>query len=411
MIWYGIEPLVQSDLARFVDLIRRAEIPLVRQHIARRVSELNPNTSGLERLTALLGQPDTAVSTVEDILQGILTGLEGQRTVARPQGWSVAYQRCMELEHSSIRDQAVRLALIFDDPEALALLRAQALDERLPAVDRTRAIEALVTKQVAGFESQLLGLLNSPPVRASALRGLASSASPKTPSSILAIYQELRPEERQDAIQTLSSRKEWARSLLDSLEEGAIPRNEISAFAARQLRNLGDEQLTLRTNRLWGEVRETSADRTRFINDLRKKLTSDVLQGADLTAGKELYQKSCANCHKLFGEGGTIGPDITGAQRSNLDYLLENLIDPSAAVSRDYQMQVIATTGGRVVTGLPISENEVSVTLQTATEKVVIPISEIEERQQSNTSMMPDGLLQPLSFQQIRDLLGYLQRR
>jgi putative heme-binding domain-containing protein len=92
------------------------------------------------------------------------------------------------------------------------------------------------------------------------------------------------------------------------------------------------------------------------------------MRQADRSAGRALFQKTCANCHKLFDAGGAIGPEITGAQRTNLDYLLENLIDPSAAVARDFQMQIIQTTGGRVITGLVVAESENAVTVQTLNE-------------------------------------------
>ena len=124
--------------------------------------------------------------------------------------------------------------------------------------------------------------------------------------------------------------------------------------------------------------------------------------------GRLTFQKNCSNCHRLFNDGGTIGPDITGSQRTNVDYLLENLIDPSAAVAKDFQMELLATSSGRIVTGLVVEENELAVTVQTVNERLVVPQAEIESRKQSELSLMPEGMLQPLTFEQIRDLLAYL---
>ena len=106
-----------------------------------------------------------------------------------------------------------------------------------------------------------------------------------------------------------------------------------------------------------------------------------------------------------------MGPDITGAQRTNLDYLLENIVDPSASVSHDYRMHTIATDDGRVITGLVESETERSLTVLTAQDRFVIPWDEIELRKVADVSIMPVGLLENLSEQEIRDLFGYLQRR
>ena len=108
-------------------------------------------------------------------------------------------------------------------------------------------------------------------------------------------------------------------------------------------------------------------------------MTPDSLGAADRSAGRALFHKTCANCHKLFDAGGNIGPNITGSQRTNLDYLLQTLVDPSAAVARDYQMQVIETVGGRVITGLVVAESEAAITMQTVNEKVVVPTDEIEQ--------------------------------
>ena len=82
------------------------------------------------------------------------------------------------------------------------------------------------------------------------------------------------------------------------------------------------------------------------------------------------------------------------ADRRNLDYLLENIIDPSATVHKDYQMQVIQTAAGRIITGLVVAESEAAVTIQTVNEKIVVPTAEIDQRSTSRVSMMPDGALE-----------------
>src|SRR5690606_15527833 len=109
--------------------------------------------------------------------------------------------------------------------------------------------------------------------------------------------------------------------------------------------------------------------------------------------GRELFNKTCAKCHTLFGEGGKIGPDITGANRGSLDYLLENMVDPSAVVGKDYQLTTIVTTQGRVLNGLVKDQNDDAVSLQTVDEVVVIPTSDIDERKESPLSLMPEGQL------------------
>ncbi len=121
-----------------------------------------------------------------------------------------------------------------------------------------------------------------------------------------------------------------------------------------------------------------------------------------------MFSKTCQNCHRLFGTGGEIGPDITGSNRGNIDYILENILDPSAVVGRDYQMTVLALNDGRVVQGLLKQETDSALTIQTINDKIVVPKSEIEERAVSSVSMMPERQLDTLSKDEVRDLIAYL---
>jgi putative membrane-bound dehydrogenase-like protein len=407
MTWYGVEPLVDDDVSRFVTLAVHSDLPLVRRFIARRVASISKDRAGLDLLVAALAECD-ATEKCRDLLEGILKGLEGTRSVPMPKKWPAAYTSLRASADGSVRDLALRLSLIFDDPLAIRSLVQQATDQKAAAEVRHRAIEALVAKKVNGFDSHLITLVGDPATRRAAMRSLAAYSHPDTAAAILAIYSDADPATRQDALQTLAARRSWAGALLDAVDADRIPRKDLTAFTARQIRNLGDKQLSSRIEKLWGQIRETPAERTRLIANYKRRLTPEALGAADRQAGRAHFNKLCANCHQLFGEGTPIGPDLTGAQRTNVDYLLSNLIDPSASISRDFQMEVIETTDGRVVTGLVVEEGDNAITMQTANEKVVIPAGEVERRSQSGVSMMPEGLIQQLSPAEVRDLFAYL---
>jgi putative heme-binding domain-containing protein len=133
-----------------------------------------------------------------------------------------------------------------------------------------------------------------------------------------------------------------------------------------------------------------------------------ALEKADRAHGRAVFAKTCANCHALFSEGGKIGPELTGAQRANPEYLLTKLLDPNAVVVQDYQMSIIETTAGRVINGIVIKDLDKTITIQTQNEQITLPKSEIQERKKSQLSMMPEGLLAPLSDVEVRDLIAYL---
>ena len=124
-----------------------------------------------------------------------------------------------------------------------------------------------------------------------------------------------------------------------------------------------------------------------------------------------MFEKSCGNCHALFGKGGAIGPDLTGANRGNLQYVLENVLDPSASVAADFRTSTVVLKDGRAVSGVVSHPTPRSIAVQTATEKLTLPKDEVEELRPTNQSLMPEGLLNTLSPDDIRDLVRYVMTR
>ena len=145
------------------------------------------------------------------------------------------------------------------------------------------------------------------------------------------------------------------------------------------------------------------------VADYRQQLTPQNLADADRARGRVLFSTHCANCHRLFGEGATTGPDLDPLQRSNLDYLIAAIVTPNALVGFDYQTVVVATTDGRTLSGVIAREDAKSLTLQTATELITIDKTEIEEQTKSDVSIMPEGIFQKLPAADVRDLIGYVQ--
>jgi putative membrane-bound dehydrogenase-like protein len=407
MHWYAIEPLIDFDLQRFLGLATVSRIPLVRNHIARRGASHDRSVEALNTLSQRLTEQKDAGLQL-DIVIGIMRGLEGRRSVKMPTNWTAAFSALEASSETHVRQAAIELALVFGDERALVSLRKIAADRTADPLARNRALRSLVAKKAQDVAVLLLELVAESDVRREAIRGLAEFDHVDTVEVLLSNYASFDSDSRQDVLQTLASRANWGHRLLDAVQSNRVARKDISAFAARQLLSLGDRDLTERVVAVWGEMRSTSADKAKQIVRYKKLLNPEAMKTANLTEGRVLFQKNCANCHRLFGEGGTIGPEITGAQRTNIEYMLENLIDPSAAVAKDFQMELVQTESGRVLTGLVVDETELAITIQTTNERVVLPKSEIEERALSKLSMMPDGLLQSLSNEQVRDLIGYL---
>ena len=195
---------------------------------------------------------------------------------------------------------------------------------------------------------------------------------------------------------------------MDAVAAKKVAAKDIPAEIVRQLRTLNDVSLDKRIADVWGLVRTTPADRAKLIADWKKKINSPAAP-PDLALGRALFAKTCQQCHTLYGVGGKVGPEITGANRPNLDYLLENILDPSAVIPNDYKATLLDLKSGRVLTGIIRGETPAAYTVITANETLTVPKSEIEKLRPSNTSMMPEDLLKPLSETEVRSLIAYLR--
>jgi putative heme-binding domain-containing protein len=156
-------------------------------------------------------------------------------------------------------------------------------------------------------------------------------------------------------------------------------------------------------------VRKTLEEKARRIAELKALIESPGAPEPDRPRGREVFSRTCEQCHTLFGRGGSVGPDLTGSNRADLDYLLSNVVDPNAVVGLDYLATIVWLDDGRLVTGIARSETPSSITLQTENEHDVVAKDEIEESRVSDLSTMPEGLLDAMPEDEIRDLFAYLR--
>jgi putative heme-binding domain-containing protein len=129
----------------------------------------------------------------------------------------------------------------------------------------------------------------------------------------------------------------------------------------------------------------------------------------DAKAGAPIFKKLCAQCHKMYGEGVDVGPDITANGRSDFDQLLSNIFDPSLVIGAGYQAVTVNTKQGQTLTGLLVEDNEQRVVLKVqGGERKTIARKDVDEQFASKLSMMPEDLEKQLRPQEIVDLLAYL---
>jgi putative membrane-bound dehydrogenase-like protein len=411
MLWYGIEPLVSIDRARAVELIASCEIPLVRRFLARRACLADEERAegvaiGLEALSKRLTTARGA-SERRDILDGILDAFRGRKHVTAPKAWAETAPFLEALPDAEIRLRTVHLALLFGDPKAPETLLGIVSDKSAPVPVRERALQAVVEAKTPALAPRLQQLLDDPSLRGAVLRALATVTDAATPRAILTRYRELSPEERDDAIATLASRADFATALLDAIGVGAVPPRDLSVTIARQLQALNKPDINERLERVWGSSRPTAKDKVALMARYKSLLAPGTAK-SDPSHGRLVFNRTCQQCHKLYDVGGDIGPNLTGSDRANLDYVLENILDPSATVARDYRLTTVVTDEGRVISGIIREQTDKTVTIQTINEQVVLPRDQIEAIKELPVSMMPEGLLERLSAEEFRDLVSYL---
>lgn len=409
MVWYGVEPAVLAHPDQAVEMVVSCQLPIVREYITRRVTlEIERQPEIIEQLLKRLSAPATDSSVVVDVLRGMTEALRGWRKATPVTGWDTFSAANANTDNEEVRRLNRELSLVFGDGRALDELRSIATDGGSDLSERRAAIRALVMARDTDVVQLLQNLLGDRDMSRDAITGLAAFGHEETPKLLVSKFGGFNLPAQQAAITTLVSRPQFANVLLDAVSDGKIDRSLVSAFQLRQMQNSGDADLSQRVAGMWPELAEQSKEKTAHIAELRAKLTPETLAKANTSAGRLLFKQSCVNCHTLFGEGAKIAPDLTGAQRNNVNYLLENIVDPSATVSENFKLSVVLLDDGRVLNGVLIGRTEKTLTLQTATDQVVIQRDEIEEMQESPVSMMPDKLLNALSDQQIQDLIAYL---
>jgi putative membrane-bound dehydrogenase-like protein len=407
MYWYAAEPLGAADPARGLDLALQSRISEILPFMVRRIAS-SGTPQAIALLVGALGKA-RATDVQLALLGGLNEALKGRRRVAMPEGWPDVFTSINSSNNAEVRSQALKLAVTFGDSAALDKMRQILLDRHAERDQRSSALEALLIAGDRSLSEALRNLLADADLRGAALRGLAAYDDPATPPAILTLYPALGPAEKRDAVNTLASRAVYARVLLGAVADKKIPVSDIPADLVRQLRNLKDKDLDRQIAEVWGIVRATPADKAREMARYRKLLTASYQPPRDLELGRAIFAKTCQQCHTLYGVGGKVGPDITGSNRGNLDYLLENILDPSAVIPKEYAVTLIELKNGRIVTGIVREQTPAAITAVTATETLTIPRGDVETLTPSNTSMMPDDQLKPFSDQEVRSLFAYLQ--
>jgi putative membrane-bound dehydrogenase-like protein len=408
VMWYGVKDRVVFDPQGAAKWIASCRIPKLAELTIRRLASL-PSTddSGLNQIVSNITERGDS-QQLATLIHGLYSGFEGRRKADPPLAWEQLYKRVALHSDASVRERGVLLQGIFGEGIATPQLIQLAKDVKASQASRRSAIESLASLPDEAARSVLWSLVPDANLGGSAATAIAKNATSTDVHQLVSLYGKAGRAGKMGIITALSSKAEWMPLLVEALEKKSIPIDAVDASTWRQFQMVADWSLLQRARKLNPKILELAADKEHAIQELDALLSEEELVKADASRGRVLWTNACANCHKLFGEGGQIGPELTGAQRHNKRYWLENVVAPSAQVAPNYRLVTFLLDDDTILSGVPIVENNDTVTIQTDKEKKVVATGDIQERRPSKLSLMPEGILNPLSKQDKLDLFRYL---
>jgi putative membrane-bound dehydrogenase-like protein len=279
---------------------------------------------------------------------------------------------------------------------------------------RIRAIEALLFREDEDSTRRLLEKILAETESASSaeFRGDVldlmsrlddAALAPMVIRSLPSLPAELKPR----AVELLTERPIWTKALLAAIEAKQVPASTVNLNQLRRLGKSRDPETARRLKAIWGTIRDArNPRRERLVDEMRQLVRKRL---GDAFKGQAVFSRLCAQCHVIYGQGQDVGPDITASGRNEFDQLLSNVFDPSLVIGPGYQATTVATTDGRVLTGLLAEDGRERVILKIqGGKRETIPRAQIDEIKTSPVSLMPEDVEKQLSPEEIADLFAFL---
>jgi putative membrane-bound dehydrogenase-like protein len=421
LVWQNLQPVLESESGRFLTSLKGIEVreaPGLAWVLPRVVERLLAGPKAAPEaaadVVAMLMDAHNrhAITCAQVICRRVHTGeLNGPRLERLALRLKPTLTRARSRSHplDAVIDIAALDAVL--NGERLIELRQCLI---MPGGDdsRLRVLEALVTVEDPHLLHWVTKILDNPNLRsreflAQVLSSLARVQDPGVSALALDHYATFDAEIRARAIDLLTQRPTWAKALLRAVAEKKVGATDLNVNQVRKLLAAKDPELAKQVRAVWGSLREErNPEREKVVNEMRDFLGKSR---GDPAAGALVFKKTCAQCHKIHGDGQEVGPDITANGRSDFEQLLSNVFDPSLVIGASYQAVTVATAKGQVVTGLIVEDNAERVVLKLEGGKLeTIPRGEVDAMTVSKVSLMPEGVEKQLKPQEVADLFAFL---
>jgi putative heme-binding domain-containing protein len=418
LIWWAMEAKAETDRDALISIFSDKDIwknKLVQNVLLKRLMQryiLSGGDANYKAASKLISLAPSK-SDAKILMSGLREGLRGRDAI----GLSVELSKAIQPYQSEL----------FGAPLALGIRQG----------NRTAVKKALnvIADENANFDHRLsyiviFGQTNQPesvPILLNIIESGKSTAAMKE-ASLLALqrydvdeiglrivkaYPQFRGDTgvRNAALDLFASRTSWANELFTAISDTKrISKDDVPDQVARRLKQLNNPKINSLADKYWPNVKlSTSTEKNQAIAKYSKLIKSGT---GDINKGRILYLANCGYCHRLFNEGGNIGPDLTGYERSNVNYFLLNVVDPNADIREGYGLHRFVTKDGRTLEGKLAASNGDTHTIQTQSGKeIILSVSQISEMKALPVSIMPERILNRLSDQEVRDLFAYIMKK
>ena len=416
MIWWGIEAHSETgrdSIEKWYSNPKTWDAAIFSNVIAERLMRRYAMTGGDANYHACAAMLESAPNSTarKTLMTGLQLAFQGTTIPPLPDRLS---KQVAEYAKTSKQSEVLLGVLQGNEKSIKAAIKLVGNNESDPLtrIELTKAFATINRPEVVPVLLKMLGLDQQSALKRVALQSLASYDDPKIPATILKRYGSTLPAEhnvRSTADRVLAGRQDWAKQFLEKIETVFIKARDISPDVVHLLQQHQDPEISRKVAKFWPDFRVlTSEENLREIARVKKALGEGK---GDSASGKRHFQQRCAVCHKLFDEGGVIAPDLTGYERHNLDFWLPGIIDPNLEIREGYANYIVKTTDNRMLMGMIRDQNPQAVTLcDAANQKITISRSKITSLKANPTSLMPPGLLNGLTDQDLRDLFAYLMK-
>lgn len=408
MIWYGLQPSLAGDALRGAETARRLSTHEMRRWAFRRLASEGVQEPRVLPLLLSAAECDADMGAIADRVVGIREGLQGVLRVEKPEDWEAFRQRAAGSAGAEVDLALAELDALFGGRVGIERLLQLARDGGVELSVRAQTLESLGASRVMEAKGVLLELTLDRDLGGAAARALRHFDDSSVTDGLLAVWPRLNRQARDAALSTLTARASSTEKLLKAVESGTVAAADLGPYQWRQMAALGSDAIAQKVAELW-PASVAALDDAANKQRLAERLTDQLLASGRAAEGRAIYTKVCANCHRLGEEGGRIGPDLSGGNRRDLGYLIENLGAPSAQVADSFRTSLIELTDGQVIVGVILRQLPDRIEVQTKDGVSTVDRREIEALAPSGRSLMPDGLLDPLSDQEVADLIAYLR--